>query len=94
MKKQTKILKNKTLSRVKKIKSFVAVGDTIEVEYLGGFKQIVRVEKFEVIPNHQYLRPIDFVIHCKFSTDNGNGISSIECTSDNFKYIRHVKHLN
>ena len=73
----------------KLIKSVVAVGDVIEVEHYGE-KEIYKVEQFEIILNNPYTRPIDFVIHVKFSYNNG--ISSIECTSDNFKYIRHISH--
>jgi uncharacterized protein YodC (DUF2158 family) len=32
------------------------------------------------------------VIHVKFSYNNG--VSSIECTSDNFKYVRHISHAD
>jgi hypothetical protein len=71
----------------KLIKSVVAVGDVIEVEYHGQ-KEIYKVEKFEVILNNDNYIPIDWVIHVKFSYNNGD--SSIECTSDNFKYIRHI----
>lgn len=74
----------------KLIKSIVAVGDVIEVEHHGE-NQIYKVEKFEVILNNPHTRPVDFVIHVKFSYNNG--ISSIECTSDNFKYIRHISHF-
>ena len=72
----------------KMIKSFIAVGDVIEVLHYGE-SQIYKVEKFEVIMNSLYA-PTEFVIHVKFSYNNG--ISSIECTSDNFKYIRHISH--
>lgn len=73
----------------KLIKSVVAVGDVIEVEHCGK-NEIYKVEQFEVILNNPNGRPIDWVIHCKFSYNNG--ISSIECTSENFKYIRHISH--
>lgn len=73
----------------KLINSVVAVGDVIEVEW-NGKRKIYKVEKFEVILNSPHVRPIDWVIHVKLS--HNNGISSIECTSDNFKYVRHVSH--
>jgi hypothetical protein len=72
----------------KLIKSFVAVGDVIEVLHYGK-KEIYKVEKFEVIMNSLYA-PTEFVIHVKFSYNDG--ISSIECTSDNFQYVRHISH--
>lgn len=74
----------------KSIKSVVAVGDVIEVEYCGQ-RDIYKVEKFEVILNNPHIRPIDFVIIVKLSYNKG--ISSIECTSDNFKYIKHISHV-
>ena len=73
----------------KQIRSVVAVGDVIEVEQYGE-KHIYKVEKFDVRLNNPYTRPIDFVIHVKLSYNHG--ISSIECTSDKFKYIRHISH--
>lgn len=72
------------------IKSVIAVGDIIEAEYLEGKKDIYKIEKFEVILNNPHFRPIDFVIRVRLSYDNG--ISSIECTSDKFKYIKHISH--
>ena len=72
----------------KSIKSFVAVGDVIEVLHCGNLC-VYKVEKFEVIMDGNYI-PTDFVIHVKFSYNDG--ISSIECTSDNFKYVRHISH--
>lgn len=70
----------------KTIKSFVSVGDVIEVEHHGK-NVIYRVDQFEVIPNSPELRPIDFVILVTFSSSHGG---SITCTSNNFKYIRHM----
>ena len=72
----------------KLIKSFIAVGDVIEVEEYGEL-QIYKVEKFEVIMNGLY-PPTEFVIQVQFSYNDG--ISNIECTSDNFKYVRHISH--
>jgi hypothetical protein len=72
----------------KTIKSFVAVGDVIEVLHYGE-KEIYKVEQFEVIMNN-LCAPTEFVIHVKFSYNEG--VSSIECTSDNFKYVRHISH--
>ena len=72
---------------MKQIKSVVGVGDVIEAEYLGS-KQIFKIEKIEVALNNNNIRPIDWVIVMKVSYDNG----TIECTSDNFKYIRHITH--
>jgi len=72
----------------KMIKSFVAVGDVIEVLHYGQ-KEIYKVEKFEVIMNNLYA-PTEFVIRVKFSYNDG--VSSIECTSDNFQYVRHISH--
>jgi hypothetical protein len=74
------------------ISSVVAVGDVIEVEAEWGERYIYKVENFEVILNNNNIRPIDFVIHVIYSYNNG--ISSIECTSDNFKYVRHISHAN
>lgn len=71
------------------IKSFVTIGDIIEVEEYGR-KRIYKVEKFEVVPNSSGGTPTEFVIHVKFSYNND--ISSVECTSDNFKYIRHIEY--
>lgn len=73
----------------KLIKSVVAVGDVIEVDVFGE-NGIYKVEQFEVILNNPHARPIDFVIQVKLSYNDG--ISGIECTSDNFKYIRHISH--
>lgn len=70
------------------IKSFVVVGDTIEVLHHGD-KQIYKVEQFEVVPNSAGGSPTEFVIYCKFRYNDGN--SSIGCTSDNFKYIKHIE---
>jgi hypothetical protein len=71
----------------KLIKSFIAVGDVIEVEEYGEL-QVYKVEKFEVIMNGY--PPTEFVILVQFSYNDG--ISTIECTSDNFKYVRHISH--
>ena len=49
--------------------------------------EIYKVEKFEVVLNSPYT-PTEFVIHIKFR----QGDSSIECTSDHFKYLRHISH--
>jgi len=75
----------------KRIKSFIEVGDTIEIEECGRNK-IVKVEDFQVIPNSPQCRPIDCVIHVKFSQDHGSFKSGSEYTSNNFKYIRHIEH--
>lgn len=72
----------------KVIKSFVGVGDVIEI-LLWGEKEIYKVEDIEVKMNGLSL-PTDFVILVKFSYNNGE--SGIECTSDHFKYVRHISH--
>lgn len=74
----------------KLIKSFVKVGDVIEVEYQGTNK-IYEVERFQVCTNmfdNRGEHPTEFIIHVKFRDNLG----SIECTSDRFKYIRHISH--
>lgn len=76
-------------SSSKLIKSAIAVGDVIEAEYYGQ-RDIYKVVEFEVILNSPHIRPIDLVIRVKFSYNNG--ISSIHCTSDKFKYIKHISH--
>ena len=70
----------------KMIKSFVSEGDIIEV-LIYGIPKIYKVEGFEVIPNNR-CSPTEFVIHVKFS--DIDGIGGIECTSDYFKYVRHI----
>jgi uncharacterized protein YodC (DUF2158 family) len=88
--KTNKIMSSEIKTENKLIKSFIAVGDVIEVEHCGELTTY-KVEKFEVIPNSLY-GPTEFVIHVKFSYNNG--VSSIECTSDNFKYVRHISHAD
>lgn len=73
------------------IKSFVAVGDVIEVEEYGE-NRIYTVDQFEVIPNGVGARATEFVIQVKFSYNHGE--SSVQCTSDKFKYIRHISYIN
>lgn len=93
MKKIIEILKRlfcKTDVNVKMIKSFVCVGDVIEVLHYGE-KKIYKVEKFEVVMNGRYV-PTEFVISVKFSYNDGK--SYIECTSDKFHYVRHISHSN
>lgn len=87
---ESKEIEDTNSSVKEKILSFVAVGDVIEVEYLGT-NVIYQVDQFEVKPNSPHLRPIDFVIVVTLSDFNGG---SITCTSDNFKYIRHIRHIN
>jgi len=86
------IFLRRELDRINKsdrfITSFVTVGDVIEVEHNGELR-IYKVEKFEVISNSTCV-PTEFVIHVKFSYNNG--ISSTECTSDKFKYVRHISY--
>lgn len=84
-----KEVKKPVVSRTGKlIKSFIAVGDVIEVLHYGE-KGIYKVEEFEVVMNSLYV-PTQFVIYVKFSYNEG--ASSIECTSDSFRYIRHISH--
>lgn len=91
MKKVRNLIKRLFISsQDKTIKSVVTVGDIIEVAY-GGFvhlREIVKVEEFEVVLNSDHERPIEWVIKVKFTSLDGK--SSTECTSDKFKYIRHV----
>jgi len=84
-----KLFSKNNLNNDKFIKSFVAVGDVIEVEEANGFRYIYKVEQFEVVMNNLY-PPTDFVILTTFSYNNG--ISSTQCTSDNYKYVRHISH--
>lgn len=72
----------------KLIKSFVAVGDVIEVLHYNK-PEIYKVENFEVKMNGLY-SPTEFVIYVVFSYNDG--VSTIGCTSDSFKYIRHISH--
>lgn len=87
MKNKLKLIWNLLFGKQKFIKSFIEVGDVIRVFY-NGYEKIYKVEKFEVIPNHPTVTPTDFVINCKFSWNKGK--NSIECTSENFKYISHI----
>ena len=73
----------------KTIKSVVSVGDVIEAEYLGNVYTF-KIEKFEVILNNDNIRPVDWVILMKVSYYDEGHVSTIECTSDNFKYIKHI----
>lgn len=75
----------------RKIKSFIAINDIIEIEYYKQ-KEIVIVENIEVLPNSPVSKPTDLVIKVKLKRLCTN--SSIEFTSDNFKYIRHINHKN
>lgn len=79
------------LRKNKLTKSFVSVGDIIEVEQYGESK-IYKVLKFEIVSNGSHPSkesPEDFVIVCRFGNVERED-SWIECTSDNFKYIRHI----
>lgn len=66
--------------------SVIGVGDYIEIE-IEGNKTICEVKVFEVIFNHPITRPIDFVIWTRLKF---NGEHTIECTTNQFKYLRHA----
>jgi len=84
-----KLFKN-YFSKEKMTRSFISQGDIIEVEDCGE-KMIYKVEEFDIIPNNPHIRPIDWVIHYKFSYNNG--VSSIEGADSSFiKYIRHISY--
>lgn len=87
MKLLKQLLGNNKSTDNRMIKSFVVVGDVIEVlEY--GQNKIYRVENFEVVPNSMGL-PTEFVILVKFGYGDN---SYVTCTSDKFEYVRHISH--
>lgn len=63
--------------------SFLQPGDIVELEF--DIRRIVKIESIRIVPN-SIDRPTDIVIVMKISFNQGG----IECTSNNFKYIRHV----
>jgi hypothetical protein len=76
--------------------SFLQVGDIVELQYVSpydsdqhiGEPKIYTVENIRILPNSHGERPTEFVIVFKLSYNEGK--SSTECTSDRFKYIKHL----
>jgi hypothetical protein len=75
--------------------SYFLVGDVVEMEDANPFNgqglgttKIYTIEKVYVAPNAHIDRPTEMVIVLKLSYNEGK--SSIECTSDRFKYVRHL----
>ena len=76
--------------------SFLQVGDVVEMQYVSPFDpdqnigepKVYTIENLRILPNSHGRAATEIVIVLKLSYNEGK--ATTECTSDRFKYIRHL----
>lgn len=74
--------------------SFLQVGDVVEFQRVNqynddiGMPVVYTIEKLQILPNSHGERPTEIVIVISLSYNDGK--SSVECTLNKFKYIKHL----